>query len=79
MELRLPALGGPEAEYATVTGWLKEEGDRVSADEPVVEVEADKANHEVPAPVAGVIREILAVEGDEVKVGSVLAIIEEEG
>jgi 2-oxoglutarate dehydrogenase E2 component (dihydrolipoamide succinyltransferase) len=66
-------------EYATVTGWLKSEGERVSADEPVVEVEADKANHEIAAPVEGVIREILAVEGDEVKVGSVLAIIEEEG
>ena len=78
MELRLPALGGPDMEYATVTGWLKEEGDRVSADEPVVEVEADKANHELVAPAAGVIREIVAVEGDEVKVGAVLAIIEDD-
>src|SRR5436190_149034 len=54
-------------EYATVTGWLKAEGDRVSADEPVVEVEADKANHEIAAPVEGVIREILAVEGVELR------------
>ena len=79
MELRLPTLGGPEMEYATVTGWLKGEGDRVAVDEPIVEVEAEKANHEIAAPVGGLIREILAVEGDEVQVGSVLAIIEEEG
>lgn len=66
-----------EMEYATIQRWLKGEGDPVAAGEPVVEVEADKANYELGAPVGGTIAEIVAVEGDEVKVGAVLAVIEE--
>ena len=67
----------PEMEYATVTRWLKQEGDAVVAGEPIVEVEAEKANQELEAPVSGVIESIVAVEGDEVKVGDTLAVIAE--
>ena len=66
-----------EMEYATVTRWLKREGDRVTAGELIVEVEAEKVNYELEAPVAGVIESIVAVDGDEIKVGAVLATIEE--
>jgi pyruvate/2-oxoglutarate dehydrogenase complex dihydrolipoamide acyltransferase (E2) component len=65
----------PEMEYATVTRWLKREGDAVAAGEPLVEIEAEKANHEVESPVAGVIESILAAEGDEIKVGDTMAVI----
>jgi 2-oxoglutarate dehydrogenase E2 component (dihydrolipoamide succinyltransferase) len=67
----------PEMEYATVTRWLKREGDAVAAGEPIVEIEAEKANHELDAPVSGVIESIIAVEGDEVKAGDTLAVIAE--
>ena len=67
----------PEMEYATVTRWLKREGEAVTVGEPLVEVEAEKANHEIDAPVSGVLESILAVEGDEIKLGEPLALIEE--
>ena len=67
----------PEMEYATVTRWLKSEGEAVTAGEPIVEIEAEKANHEIDAPVSGVLESIVAVEGDEIKVGGTLAVIEE--
>jgi 2-oxoglutarate dehydrogenase E2 component (dihydrolipoamide succinyltransferase) len=76
MELRLPERSG-EHEYSTVQSWLKRVGDRVEAGEPLVEVETDKATEEIAAPVGGTIAEILAEEGDEVKVDTVLAIIDE--
>jgi 2-oxoglutarate dehydrogenase E2 component (dihydrolipoamide succinyltransferase) len=65
----------PELEYATVTRWLKREGEYVAAGEPLVEVEAEKANHELEAPVTGVIESIVAAEGDEIKVGDTLVVI----
>jgi 2-oxoglutarate dehydrogenase E2 component (dihydrolipoamide succinyltransferase) len=64
-----------EMEYATVTRWLKREGETVAAGEPLVEVEAEKANHELEAPVSGVIESIVAAEGDEIKVGDTLVVI----
>jgi 2-oxoglutarate dehydrogenase E2 component (dihydrolipoamide succinyltransferase) len=76
MELRLPARSG-EHEYATIQSWLKRVGDRVEAGEPVVEVDTDKVTEEVAAPISGTISDILAEEGDEVKVDAVLAIIDE--
>jgi pyruvate/2-oxoglutarate dehydrogenase complex dihydrolipoamide acyltransferase (E2) component len=76
MEFRLPERAG-DYEYSTVQSWLKRVGDRVEAGEPLVEVETDKATEEVEAPVSGTIADILAEEGDEVKVDAVLAIIEE--
>jgi len=73
-ELQLPQLGA-EMEYGTVLRWLKREGDTVAENEPILEVEADKANHEIESPVSGRIETILAEEGDEIKVGTTMAII----
>ena len=77
-ELKLPQLGA-EMEYGTVLRWLKREGDDVAEGEPLVEVEAEKANHEIEAPVSGRIESILAEEGDEIKVGTTMAIIGQDG
>jgi 2-oxoglutarate dehydrogenase E2 component (dihydrolipoamide succinyltransferase) len=55
---------------------LKRVGDEVSAGDLIVEIEAEKASHEVETPVAGVVRSLVAAEGDELKVGDVLALIE---
>ena len=74
-ELKLPSLAA-EMEYGTVLRWLKSEGDPVAEGEPLVEVEAEKANHELESPVSGWIESLLAEEGDELKVGAVLAIID---
>ena len=76
MEFRLPERSG-DYEYSTIQSWLKHVGDRVEAGEPLVEVETDKATEEVEAPVSGTLADILAEAGDEVKVDTVLAIIEE--
>jgi pyruvate/2-oxoglutarate dehydrogenase complex dihydrolipoamide acyltransferase (E2) component len=65
----------PEMEYATVVRWLKQVGDPVVAGEVLLEVEADKANQEVVAPVSGVIEEIYAPAGDEIRVGDVMGTI----
>jgi 2-oxoglutarate dehydrogenase E2 component (dihydrolipoamide succinyltransferase) len=67
----------PEMEYATVTRWHKREGDSVAAGELLVELEVEKANYDVEAPVSGVLTSIMAVEGDELKLGQTLAVIEE--
>ena len=64
-----------EMEFGTISRWLKKEGDAVSAGEVIVEVEAEKANHEVESPVSGRIESIVAVEGDEIKVGDTMAVI----
>jgi pyruvate/2-oxoglutarate dehydrogenase complex dihydrolipoamide acyltransferase (E2) component len=74
-ELTLEQIA-PEMEYGTVTRWLKRVGDEVSAGDLIVEIEAEKASHEVETPVAGVVRSLVAAEGDELKVGDVLALIE---
>jgi pyruvate/2-oxoglutarate dehydrogenase complex dihydrolipoamide acyltransferase (E2) component len=75
-ELKLEQLAA-EMEYGTVLRWLKREGDSVDQGEAVVEVEAEKANHEIESPVSGRLDSILAEEGDEIKVGAVLAVIDE--
>ena len=77
-ELKLPQLGA-EMEYGTVLRWLKREGDAVTEGEAVLEVEAEKANHEIEAPVSGLIESILAEEGDEIRVGTTMAIIDQDG
>ena len=74
VELKLERFS-EEMEYATVSRWLKREGDAVTEGEPIVEVEAEKANHELEAPASGVLESILAVEGDEIKVGETLAVV----
>ena len=74
MELRLERLSS-EMEFATITAWLKVEGDAVAAGEPIAEFEADKASMELESPVAGVLEEIVAVAGDEIAVGALIAVI----
>ena len=70
----LPALGESVTE-GTVTRWLKQVGDNVEADEPLLEVSTDKVDTEIPAPTAGVLLEITAQEDETVEVGAVLALI----
>ncbi len=77
-EVTLPALGESVTE-GTVTRWLKEVGDTVSVDEPLLEVSTDKVDTEIPSPVAGTLLEIKAGEDETVEVGAVLAMIGEEG
>jgi len=75
IELRVPALG-ESITQATVGNWLKKEGDAVQADEPVVEVESEKATVALPAPAAGVLRKILKASGTNVAVGEVIGELE---
>ncbi|QSB06352.1 2-oxoglutarate dehydrogenase, E2 component, dihydrolipoamide succinyltransferase [Natronoglycomyces albus] len=70
----MPALGESVTE-GTVTRWLKQEGDTVEADEPLLEVSTDKVDTEIPSPASGVILKIVAAEDDEVEVGGELAVI----
>lgn len=74
-ELKLEQIA-PEMEYGTVARWIKKAGDHVRVGELIVEIEAEKANHELGSPVAGVVSSLVAAEGDELKVGEVLAVIE---
>jgi pyruvate dehydrogenase E2 component (dihydrolipoamide acetyltransferase) len=73
-EVQLPALGESVTE-GTVTRWLKQVGDTVAIDEPLVEVSTDKVDTEIPSPVAGVLQQILVGEDETVAVGTVLAIV----
>jgi 2-oxoglutarate dehydrogenase E2 component (dihydrolipoamide succinyltransferase) len=73
----LPALGESVTE-GTVTRWLKQVGDSVEADEPLLEVSTDKVDTEIPSPAAGVLLEIKAAEDETVEVGAVLAVIGDE-
>ncbi|MBT5575004.1 MAG: dihydrolipoamide succinyltransferase, partial [Alphaproteobacteria bacterium] len=73
IEIKVPVLGESVVE-ATVAKWMKNVGDAVKADEPIVELETDKVSLEVPAPEAGVITDIIANEGETVGVDAVLAI-----
>lgn len=70
----MPALGESVTE-GTVTTWLKNVGDTVAADEPIVEVSTDKVDSEVPSPVAGVLLEVLVPEDETVEVGTTIAMI----
>ncbi|MDI9260866.1 biotin/lipoyl-containing protein [Alicyclobacillus sendaiensis] len=76
VEVRLPQLGDSVTK-AVVTSWLKAEGDRVEKDEPLLEVTTDKVTVEVPSDVSGVLKEIVAKEGDHVRMDDVLCRIEE--
>jgi pyruvate dehydrogenase E2 component (dihydrolipoamide acetyltransferase) len=73
-EVNLPELGESVTE-GTVTRWLKQVGDEVAVDEPLLEVSTDKVDTEIPSPVAGTLLEIRANEDDTVEVGAVLAVI----
>jgi 2-oxoglutarate dehydrogenase E2 component (dihydrolipoamide succinyltransferase) len=78
VEIRVPALG-ESVTSATVARWMKQPGDAVAADEPLVELETDKVTVEVPAPAAGVLEAIIAKDGTEVEVGAVLGTIAADG
>src|SRR5579863_4624732 len=73
-EIKVPSLGESVTE-ATVAKWLKQPGEAVERDEPVVELETDKVTLEVPAPAAGILGEIRAAAGSNVPVGAVLGTI----
>mgnify|MGYP001329450880 FL=1 len=75
VEIKVPSLG-ESVTTATVGKWLKQPGDAVKADEPVVELETDKVSVEVPAPADGRLESHAVAEGDEVEVGAVLALLE---
>ncbi|MEU6530585.1 2-oxo acid dehydrogenase subunit E2 [Streptomyces sp. NPDC046928] len=74
VSVTLPALGESVTE-GTVTRWLKQVGDRVEADEPLLEVSTDKVDTEIPSPAAGVLLEILVAEDETVEVGAGLGVI----
>jgi 2-oxoglutarate dehydrogenase E2 component (dihydrolipoamide succinyltransferase) len=74
-KITVPTLGESVTE-ATVSKWLKSQGDQVSTDEPIVELETDKVNVEVPSPTNGVLGSIAVKEGETVNVGSLLGTVE---
>ena len=74
----VPVLGESITE-ATVSKWLKNEGDTVDVDEPIVELETDKVNLEVPSPVSGILSEINSKDGAVVEVGALLGSVSEDG
>ncbi|KAF0961365.1 MULTISPECIES: 2-oxoglutarate dehydrogenase, E2 component, dihydrolipoamide succinyltransferase [unclassified Rhodococcus (in: high G+C Gram-positive bacteria)] len=76
--VQMPALGESVTE-GTVTRWLKQEGDTVEVDEPLLEVSTDKVDTEIPSPVAGVLSKIVAQEDDTVEIGGELAVIGDAG
>jgi len=78
ISVQMPALGESVTE-GTVTRWLKQEGDTVEQDEPLLEVSTDKVDTEIPSPAAGVLKKIIAQEDDTVEVGGELAVIGDGG
>ncbi|MFJ6717337.1 2-oxoglutarate dehydrogenase, E2 component, dihydrolipoamide succinyltransferase [Streptomyces sp. NPDC091259] len=76
VSVTLPALGESVTE-GTVTRWLKAEGERVEADEPLLEVSTDKVDTEIPSPVAGILASIKVAEDETVEVGAELAVIDD--
>ena len=77
-KILVPALGESITE-ATVSKWLKNEGDKIDADEPIVELETDKVNLEVPSPISGVLTKINSKDGSVVEVGAILGSVTESG
>ena len=77
-KIEVPVLGESITE-ATVAKWLKNTGDVVEADEPIVELETDKVNLEVPSPITGILTEINSKDGSVVEVGALLGSVSENG
>ena len=73
-QILVPSLGESVTE-ATVSKWLKQVGEEVDSDEPLVELETDKVNIEVPSPLSGTLSSIKVKEGDTVEVGALLGIV----
>jgi pyruvate/2-oxoglutarate dehydrogenase complex dihydrolipoamide acyltransferase (E2) component len=78
IEVVMPQMGVSVAE-GTITKWLKQPGETIAQDEPLLEISTDKVDTEVPSPGAGVVAEILVAEGETVDVGTVLAVIAAAG
>src|SRR3954467_12283371 len=78
VSVTMPRLGESVSE-GTVTRWLKQEGEQVEADEPLLEVSTDKVDTEIPAPASGVLQSIKVQEDETVEVGVELAVIGDEG
>src|SRR5512138_3714142 len=78
VEVPMPQMGESIAE-GTVSKWLKQAGEAVAKDEPLLEISTDKVDAEVPSPAAGKLLEIKVGEGETVEVGSVLALVGAEG
>src|SRR5438132_2827922 len=75
--VKLPQLG-ESVSVGTIGRWLKQPGDRVERDEPLVEIQTDKVNAEVPSPVAGILQQILLPEGTVAAVKTDMAVIGDE-
>ena len=75
-QILVPSLGESITE-ATVSKWLKQVGEKVDSDEPLVELETDKVNVEVPSPLSGTLSSIEVKEGDTVEVGALLGLVNE--
>ena len=78
VEVVMPQMGVSVSE-GTITKWLKQQGEAIEADEPLLEISTDKVDTEVPSPGEGVVAKILVQEGQTVDVGTVLAVIAPEG
>src|SRR4051812_23461742 len=78
VSVTMPRLGESVTE-GTVTRWLKQEGERVEADEPLLEVSTDKVDTEIPSPAAGGLTRIVVSEDETAEVGSELAVISGDG
>src|SRR5687768_248588 len=78
VSVTMPRLGESVTE-GTVTRWLKQEGDHVEVDEPLLEVSTDKVDTEIPSPAAGVLSRIVVHEDETAEVGSELAVIGDGG
>ena len=78
IDVVMPQMGVSVSE-GTITKWLKQEGEQVAADEPLLEISTDKVDTEVPSPGEGILQQILAQEGETVSVGTKIAVISPEG
>src|ERR671924_1080705 len=74
VDVVMPQMGVSVSE-GTITKWLKQEGEEIQADEPLLEISTDKVDTEVPSPGTGVVSQILVKEGETVEVGTKLAVI----
>src|SRR6478752_1796744 len=78
VDVVMPQMGVSVSE-GTITRWTKQVGERIEADETIVEISTDKVDTEVPSPASGVVREILADEGETVPVNTRIAVIDTAG
>ena len=78
VDVVMPQMGVSVSE-GTILKWLKQEGEAIEADEPLLEISTDKVDTEVPSPGSGVVQQILVAEGETVAVGTRLAVIAPEG